>query len=173
MGSSIEVSIDNSTWKNANIVSAGNIASVVGLQCDTIYYFRIIDGAGYEYEQTKTNACGLSEMEIAILIFFGILILVFGALTIMSKSVGMKGVWGLLTGLIMVIGLFVTAKLAEANVTNQGVVNVLWTVYRMSLYLYLATFFLVLAIFTTMLVIQKNKPPTMGSPLQDSEFMRR
>jgi hypothetical protein len=171
--STIELSTDNSTWKNANIVSVDNIASVVGLQCNTIYYFRITEGAGYEYDEQKTKSCGLSEMEIAILIFFGILVIVFGTLTVTSSSVGMKSIWGLVTGLVIVIGLNVTAKLAESTATNSAVVNVLWTTYRVSLYLYITAFLFVMVALMALAIVQRQKQPSMGSPLQDSHFMKK
>jgi len=171
--STLEVSKDNVTWKTANTVVENQTVSVVGLDCDTLYYFRINETGGeYNYSLQKTEDCGLSEMEIAILLFLGVLIVMGGLATIFTSSYS-RFVFMLLTGLVIVITFNVSANFAEDAGVSTDIVNVLWTTYTVVLWLYVFLFFSVLVIFLLYLRVRNTRPPDMGSPLTDSPYMRR
>jgi len=170
--STIEVSDDNITFRTANTVFDGGIVSVVGLECDTIYHFRINEGTGFQYYTQKTEVCGLSQMEIALLIFLSVLIIGGLTATIMTNNF-MRLVYALFTGLVILVTLNITANLAESNDVGENIINVLWTFYTVSLWLYVFAFFIVLILLIIYLRIRRNPPPHMGSPLQDSTYMRR
>lgn len=167
--SSLEVSLDNVTFRNANIVVEDNIVSVVGLECDTEYYFRVNNA---EYFKQRTEDCGLNQMEIALLLFLSVLV-IGGIIGSIVTSGFFRFVYLLFAGLMTLVTLNITANLSESAGLSAEIVNVLWTVYTVSLWLYVFMFFTILVLFIIYLRIRRNPMPTMGSPLQDSSYLKR
>lgn len=165
----IQYSTDNVTWVNSNIISTTNDTStVVGLKCNTLYNFRIInDTNGVVNVQQRTKPCGLSEMEIAIMMFLGILIIMGGFATYYFDT-GLKLAFLLGTALLSLVGLNLAANFAHDAGVSANVVNVLWTCYTVGVILFFALVLYALYVLTTNLRIRKNPPPNMGSPIKDN-----
>lgn len=115
---------------------------------------------------------GETEMELAIIIAIGILILLGAFFTFYLEN-SLKFVFLLGTVLLGVFGLNVAANLASSAGVSAVVVGLLWLAYRMGLYSFFALFFYVLIKLLMELRIRKNPAPDMGSPLKRFKAERK
>jgi len=104
-------------------------------------------------------------MGIGIIIIITMLI-IFGAFMIYYAEGPLKFVALLATMLLLVFGLNVVANMATDTNMSETVINLLWMIYRMTLYSFFAMFFFVLVKFITLLKIERNPPPRIDSPLK-------
>jgi len=102
---------------------------------------------------------------IAIIIVLLVIILLGSFFTYYMES-GLKFAFFLGTVLTTVFTMNLIANIAADSGASLNVVNLLWFGYSTGLYIFWGLFLFVLYKLTVGLKIQKNPPPTMGSPLK-------
>ena len=115
------------------------------------------------------NAAEDNEMEIAILMLIGMLLAICVYLTYYFDGF-MKLIPVLMSSIVIVIGINLTAKLAESAGTSASVISTLWTTYTVSLYGLALLFFFSLIVLIMNLKIWRqkntlNRPPRVDSPI--------
>jgi len=173
-----EISKDNITYSTINstrymgCVDIG-IATINKLSCGTDYTLRCKNTTtNWGYETFNTENCGVSEMEIAIMMLVLGLIAIGGYLSWYFKLPA-NIVPMLATGILIVFALNLLANLgidAGLSATTQ---NLLWFAYKMSLYVYFGAVFFGLIGFLSYLKINKVKKPRFQSPMQQAKSNRK
>jgi hypothetical protein len=107
---------------------------------------------------------------VAVMLFLGVLMIVFGLATWYFDN-GLKFFFLLLTSLTMLVGLNISATVAAS--VSEPIGNVLWTVYRVGLVVFMFLFFVVLVKFTGELKLRRNAINTdnLDSPGQNKALI--
>lgn len=170
----VEISVDNSTWEH--LINTENNSLIIegyvdgGINESTKYYFQLRHvyenyTSNWSYVDVRTGVGGVDEVELAIILVFSCFILLSAFLTFYLEK-ELKLVFLLVTFLLCCVVLNLLSVLAGDGGASAGVVNLLWFVYKMSLYAFWIMFFYVLVKLLMGLKLRKNPPPDLGSPLK-------
>jgi len=107
---------------------------------------------------------------VAVMLFLGGLMIVFGLATWYFDN-GLKFFFLLLTGLVMLVGLNISATVAAS--VSESIGNVLWVVYRVGLVIFMFLFFVVLTKLMGELKLRRNAINTdnLDSPGQNKALI--
>lgn len=131
---------------SALFADAGNTVYVVGNATD------------YVYEQTHEWTVSVSESNLAlgmisVMIFLSVMVVLFGLAT-WYFDMGLKFFFLLLTFLSILVGLNISAQIADT--LSATVAGVLWTVYKVGLFIFMFLFFVVLVKLISELKLRRN-----------------